>query len=216
MPRKARHSVLMERVLGVIDVPVARKDSASASYSQEEMLILRARNGEESAFNALVESYQARVFSYILSKVRNRQTAEDLTQEVLVKAFFNLPKLRDVAKFKSWVFSIAHNHLKDTLRRSSIDVVDTEEYYKETYVDDGTPENTVELELTANFLQMAFEKLTPEQKEVLTLCDLEGLSYKEIAKILGIPLGTVQSRIFYARKKLKEILEREFAFRGEI
>jgi len=206
----------MERVVGVIDVPLARKDSASGSYSEEEMLILRARNGEESAFNELVESYQARVFSYILGKVRNRQTAEDLTQEVFVKAFFNLPKLRDVAKFKSWIFSIAHNHLRDTLRRSSLEVVDTEEYYRETYVDDGTPERAVGLELTSNFLQMAFEKLTPEQREVLTLCDLEGLSYKEIARVLGIPLGTVQSRVFYARKKLKEILEREFSYRGEI
>jgi RNA polymerase sigma-70 factor (ECF subfamily) len=147
--------------------------------------------------------------------VRNRELAEDITQEVFVKAYYNLSRLREPARFKCWLFSIAHNHLRDLARRRKIETVDTEESGIEHYVDNATPQLADERERTGLLLREALSRLKPEQREILVLCDIEGLAYKEISGVMGIPLGTVQSRIFYARRRLKEILTHELGFAGE-
>ncbi len=181
----------------------------------EALLVARAQEGSEEAFGKLVEIYQAKILNFILTRVGQRETAEDITQEVLVKAFFNLSGLKDVRKFRSWIFKIASNLLKDTVRKLKLEIVDTEESLKEAYVEKGTPEISTHREVRAKMIKMALSRLKPEQRQALILCDIEGLSYKEIAEIMRIPLGTVQSRIFYARKKLQEILIKDFGYRGE-
>jgi RNA polymerase sigma-70 factor (ECF subfamily) len=187
----------------------------SAEFPLEAELVTRVRQGDEAAFTEIVTLFQNRLFNFVRSRVRNRELAEDITQEVFVKAYYNLSRLREPARFKCWLFSIAHNHLRDLARRRKIETVDTEESGIEHYVDNATPQLADERERTGLLLREALSRLKPEQREILVLCDIEGLAYKEISGVMGIPLGTVQSRIFYARRRLKEILTHELGFAGE-
>jgi RNA polymerase sigma-70 factor (ECF subfamily) len=181
----------------------------------EVELVLRSRRGDEAAFAEIVQLYQHRIFNFVLARLGNRQTAEDVTQEVLVKAYYNLDRLREPAKFKSWVFSIAHNHLRDLVRRKRLDMADVEDGHIEHYVDPADPEKELGRSSMQRMVSGALEMLKPDQRQMLLLCDLEGLSYKQIADIMHIPLGTVQSRIFYSRKRVKEILISEFGYSGD-
>jgi RNA polymerase sigma-70 factor (ECF subfamily) len=180
----------------------------------EVELVLRSRRGDEAAFAELVHLYQHRVFNFVMARMGDRQSAEDVTQEVLVKAYYNLDRLREPAKFKSWVFSIANNHMRDMVRRKHLDTADVEESHIEHYVDSADPEKELSRNRTQRMVSGALERLKPDQRQILLLCDLEGLSYRQIADIMHIPLGTVQSRIFYARKRVKEILITEFGYSG--
>ena len=187
----------------------------SAVSPPEDELVSRVLRGEEAAFTEIVALFQNRLFNFVRSRVRNRELAEDITQEVFVKAYYNLDRLRDPARFKCWLFSIAHNHLRDLARRRKIETVDTEESGIEHYVDKATPQSVDDRERTAAMVRAALSRLKPEQREILVLCDIEGMAYKEISQAMGIPLGTVQSRIFYARRRLKEVLTDEMGFAGE-
>jgi len=196
---------------------MADRDAAStgSSLPVEADLVARTKRGDDKAFAELVRMYQNRIFNFVLARIRQHQQAEDVTQEVLVKAYFSLSKLREPAKFKSWIFSIAHNHLRDMLRKRQLDIADVEGSHIEHYVDPATPENELRRRQSQEAVWNALVKLKPEQREILVLCDIEGLSYREIAEIMRVPLGTVQSRIFYARRKLRGILSDEFAYKGE-
>ncbi len=216
MTRQFRHNSLVER--SSLSLPmIASSSEESGALGEEDSLVLRASKGNEQAFGELLEIYQTKVFNFVLGRVRNRETAEDITQEVMVKAYFNLPRLRQIGKFKSWLFSIANNHLRDMMRKTTLQMVDAEgeEPRREPYIDQRSPIESVQKESRADLIRKALTKLPQEQQDVLTLCDIEGMSYKEIAEVMKIPLGTVQSRIFYARRKLKEILTEQFAYRGE-
>jgi len=186
----------------------------SRAEDAEAVLVRRSQKGDQDAFGELVLLYQSRVFNFVLARVRQRETAEDVTQEVLVKAFYNVGRLRNVERFKSWLFSIAHNHLRDLLRKRRLQQVDMEDSHLEVYVDERGPEGTEAHRTRRETVRAALSRLKPDQRDALILCDLEGMSYKEIAEILHVPLGTVQSRIFYARRRIKEILVREFGFEG--
>ena len=186
----------------------------SRAEDAEALLVRRAQKGDEDAFGELVLTYQERLFNFVLARIRQRELAEDIAQEVLVKAFFHLKRLRKAERFKSWLFSIAHNHLRDLLRKRRLQQVDMEESHLEVYVDDRGPEGIETTRSRQQVVQDALAQLKPEQREVLILYDLEGLSYKEIAEILRVPLGTVQSRIFYARRRIKDVLVRQFGFEG--
>ncbi len=196
---------------------MADRDAASTAtpLPVEAELVTRTKQGDDAAFAELVTLYQNRIFNFVLARIRHRQQAEDVTQEVLVKAYFSLNKLREPAKFKSWLFSIAHNHLRDMLRKRKLETTDVEECHTEHYVDPDTPEKELKRQRTRETVWNALVQLKPEQREILVMCDIEGLSYREIAEIMSVPLGTVQSRIFYARRKLRVIFTGEFAYMGE-
>ena len=187
----------------------------AAANLDEESLVRRAAAGDESAYGHLVKRYQARLYNFVRSMVRNDELAEDITQESLVKAFFSLKRLQNPASFKSWLFRIANNNTLDYLRRKRIPTVDVDESIHETYVELGTPLDDVVAQAKSRHIREALGKLKADQRAILVMCDLEGLSYAEIAASLSIPFGTVQSRIFYARKKLKEFLDTTIVFGGE-
>ena len=131
------------------------------------------------------------------------------------RQYFSLKKLQNPASFKSWLFRIANNNTLDYLRKKRLPQVDVDEQIRESYVDDSTPEQQVVANTRTRHIQEALLKLKEDQRSILVMCDLQGLSYQEIAAVLDIPFGTVQSRIFYARKKLKEHLDESLLFRGE-
>jgi len=178
-------------------------------------LVMRAAAGDNEAFSELVRKHEAKLFNFVRLRVRHHELAEDITQEVLVKAYTNLKRLRSAEKFKSWLFSIAHNHLRDLLRRKHINEADVEESHVEVYVDEEGPQAVVEQRNRQAIVSACLAKLAPEQREALVLCDIEGMSYREIAAITRVPLGTVQSRIFYARRRMREILTKEPGFWGK-
>lgn len=173
----------------------------------EAEIVELARRGDESAYGQLVRAYHRRVFHFIRGMVKNNEDAEDLAQDVFVKAYFNLRSLKNNASFKSWLFRIAYNVTLDFIRKKKPQVVDTEDSIRETFVDVGNPKAELTREHTRKHVRKCLDMLNDQQRNVLVLCDLEGMSYQEIADSLSIPFGTVQSRIFYARKKLRELLE---------
>lgn len=181
----------------------------------EETLVRRAAAGDENAYGRLVQLYHTRLFNFVRSMVRNDELAEDITQESLVKAYFSLSRLENPGSFKSWLFRIANNNTLDYLRKKKLAMVDVDESIRESYVEAGTPEDGAVSRARSAHIREALNKLKPDQRAILVMCDLQGLSYAEIAEALRIPFGTVQSRIFYARKKLKEFLDTNIVFGGE-
>lgn len=187
----------------------------AAALMDEEQLVRRSAEGDERAYGRLVHRYQARLYNFVRSMVRDDALAEDITQESFVKAYFSLHKLQNAQSFKSWLFRIANNNTLDYLRRRRLQLVDVDEQIRESYVDERNPEQGALQEQRSAHVQEALAKLKPDQKAILVMCDLQGMSYAEIAEVLKIPFGTVQSRIFYARRKLREHLNEAIIFGGE-
>ena len=181
----------------------------------EEDLVHRAARGDEQAYGQLVRRYQARLYNFVRSMVRNDELAEDITQESFVKAFFSLKRLKSAGSFKSWLFRIANNNTLDYLRKKKLPEIDTDEHLHESYVDERSPEAATVARERSRHIAWALAQLKPDQRSILVMCDLQGLSYAEIAEALRIPFGTVQSRIFYARRKLKEHLDTSIIYGGE-
>ena len=206
----------MEMLLAQGRAVVGERDSAEiALAASEELLVKRAAEGDESAYGKLVQRYHARLYNFVRSMVRNDELAEDITQESFVKAYFSLGKLQNPGSFKSWLFRIANNNTLDYLRKKRPQIVDVEENIHETYIDEHSPEHDAVARDRTRHIRAALAQLKPDQRAILVMCDLQGFSYQEISEMLKIPFGTVQSRIFYARKKLKEHLNTEIIFGGE-
>lgn len=167
----------------------------------------RVLAGDTESFGLLVNKYYARIYNFIRTMIRMDDDALDMTQETFVKAYKNLATLKTPERFKSWLFRIASNTTLDFVRKRKINTIDSENTLREQYIENENPENEVVLANRSAIIREALAKLKPDQREILVLCDLEGLSYQEIAEILNIPFGTVQSRIFYARKRLKDLLD---------
>jgi len=193
-----------------------RQGAEAAIDLSEEALVHQAAAGDEQAYGVLVKRYYNRLFNFVRSMVRNEELAEDITQESLVKAYFSLKKLQNPGSFKSWLFRIANNNTLDWLRRKRLPQIDVDEQLRESYVDKrSSPEDSVMDDARNAHIHAALDQLKPDQKAILVMCDLQGLSYQEIAEALKIPFGTVQSRIFYARRKLKDYLDTSIIFGGE-
>lgn len=207
----------MEMTLSAGAVLTRERQSAEAAIDlSEETLVEQAAGGDERAYGVLVKRYYSRLFNFVRSMVRNEELAEDITQESLVKAYFSLKKLQNPGSFKSWLFRIANNNTLDWLRRKRLPQVDVDEHLRESYVDKRSrPEDAVMDDARNAHIHAALNKLKPDQRAILVMCDLQGLSYQEIAEVLKIPFGTVQSRIFYARRKLKEHLDTSIIFGGQ-
>lgn len=165
----------------------------------------RAQAGDRQAFTQLVRSYQDRVFHFILRMHGGRDEAMDLTQETFLKAFRALPGWQPEARFSTWLFQIARNATLDVLRRRQrIEFVSLDESSEEgEAIDprDGArlPDEKLADQQRMALLEGALRALPPEQREVLLLRELEGMSYADIAAMLGIEAGTVKSRLARAR-----------------
>jgi RNA polymerase sigma-70 factor (ECF subfamily) len=183
----------------------------------EKRLVESARQGDTDAYRRLVEGYQDRLFGLIFSMVPNREQAEDLTQEVFVKAYFALASFEGGSAFYTWLYRIASNHCLDYLRKRrpaqvSIDrpvKEDSETTFQDTLeapVSDA-PEAPLEASSEAASL---LDALDPEQKVILSLRELEGHSYEDLARMLKCPLNTVKSRLNRAREALKIAYEKKY------
>ncbi|MDO8925450.1 MAG: sigma-70 family RNA polymerase sigma factor [Sideroxyarcus sp.] len=172
---------------------------------EENELAVRAQAGDRQAFTLLVRRYQDRVFRFILRMNGARDEAMDLTQETFIKAFLALPGWRPDARFGTWLFQIARNATLDVLRRRQcVEFVPLDACLPEGGACDPRdgaplPEEQLAGRQRIALLERALRELPVEQREILLLRELEGMSYTEIAATLDINEGTVKSRLARAR-----------------
>lgn len=173
-------------------------------------LVQRALAGSQDAFRDLLVRYQRPVLSLIRRMVRSSSQAEDLAQEVFLKAFRALGSFDQSRKFSSWLFKIAHNTAIDQLRRKELVTVPLETPDRDQPdlvavlpdVSAETPADRVERRDLAAAIEGAIDGLKPLYREVVILRYQEGLTYEEIAEVADLPLGTVKTHLFRARKAM--------------
>jgi len=175
----------------------------------EKELIRRSQAGDGEAFGVLTERYKGKVFSLAYGFTRDRASADDLAQEVLIKAYFSLPKFKAKSEFGTWLYRISVNQAKDFLRKNK-------RRQKEISIEDvGEPALTAENksleekrveEGRREIVRAALARLPEKYRVILTLRDIDGLSYEDISGILKLSPGTVDSRLHRARQKLREKL----------
>lgn len=184
----------------------------------DQEVVALARDGREAAYRELIRRYERPVFSLVLRMVRDRQLAEDLSQETFIKALNAIGSYRPEYKFSSWIFKIANNAAIDHLRRRELDTLSldgaphaaTPEEIEATALQVGDKGETPLEELEARELGSAIERaigqLRPEYRACILLRHVEGLAYEEIAQSLDLPLGTVKTYIHRARHELRDLL----------
>ena len=190
-------------------------EDRQASREADRELLEAVLAGDQTAYRGLVEKYQSRVFSMVYGMVRNREDARDITQEAFVKAYRNLEGFRLESSFYTWLYRIAMNLSIDHARkRKRREVSGFDESIASRDGDGGidaihheeSPGKALERKQLLGRIMDAMQKLSDDQREVILLREVEGLSYKEIADVMDIPEGTVMSRLFYARKRLQKLL----------
>ena len=177
---------------------------------QELAVIRRVQRGDTDAFEALVAAYEKNVFNVALQMTGNREDAQDMTQEAFLKAYSSLSSFRGDSKFSSWLYRIVSNVCLDFKRRqgrrpsSSLTVEDDEGENVQLDIADESqsPEALLERKMTREAVRAGLQQLPDEQRQILLLREIQGLSYEEIGEAMGLEAGTVKSRIFRARKKL--------------
>lgn len=183
-------------------------------------LVGRTLAGSSDAFRVLVERYQRPVLSLIARMVGDLSLAEDLSQEVFIKAYRKLATFDTGRKLSSWLFKIAHNTTIDHLRRARLDTVpllatsaDGEESWEVVPAsEDQGPERRAERSQLETGLTVALGRLRPRYREILLLRFQQGLAYREIAEVTGLAMGTVKVQLHRARKQLAaELTEAGFA-----
>jgi len=164
---------------------------------EDRDLIVKARRGDVEAYNLLVSRWERRVFNYLLRLVGQREDAMDVSQDVFLKAYQNLPKLDDAGKFSSWLFRIAHNEAFSLLRRRRPEG----EMTREPRTADGAGRLLpIELSLA---VESALGRLSEDQREAVLLKVYQGFKFDEMAEILDCPVSTVKSRLYTALELLK-------------
>lgn len=184
----------------------------------DKELVARVQQGDKRAFDLLVRKYQHKIINLISRYVHDQAEVLDVSQEAFLKAYRAIGKFRGDSAFYTWMYRIAVNTAKNYLvsqgRRapeSGIDPEEAEQFSGESRLKEyATPENQVLTEEIERTVNRAIESLPDDLKSAITLRELEGLSYEEIAQVMDCPIGTVRSRIFRAReaidKQLKPLL----------
>ena len=164
----------------------------------EAELLAQVARGDHQAFQQFYRLYAPRVFRYALTLVRDQFLAEEVVQETMIAVWRGAKGFRGRSQVSTWVFGIARNQAWQVLRRTPQNLSEPEE---EVVVLDGV--GMVEEE---ERVRKALTKLPPIEREVVVLAFYQGLTYRDIAAILGVPEGTVKSRMYHARKRLRELL----------
>lgn len=180
-------------------------------------LVKRCQRGDTAAFDELVTRYRTRVFAMIYNMVHNEQDAWDLAQDSFVKAWKSINRFRGKSSFYTWVYRIVMNVTIDWLRRKQVkgagmefdDAVQLKEVdpaSKTVPRGEPMPHQRLEGQEIRARIEQAIDQLSAEHRAVILMKEIEGMQYHEIAEALGCSIGTVMSRLFYARKKLQNSL----------
>jgi len=181
-------------------------------FPPDTELVLKAQDGDVRAFDELVERYHDRIYNLTYNMTSNREDAEDLTQEIFVKAFKALPRFKGKSSFYTWLYRIAINKTinyrkkRNRNRPISLDQFDQEIKTDETYHDltaKGSPLRNINLTELQQKLNAAMQTLSEKHRAVLVMHDMQGIPHDEIAKVVGVSSGTIRSRLFYARRQMQ-------------
>jgi len=177
---------------------------------EEKKLVQLSREGNQEAFAELVKKYKTKMFNLAFGLTRNHEIADDMAQEIFIKTYFALPKFKFKSEFGTWLYQIAINHIKDYLRKEGrIKKVLFEESRQNTFILENETirkEKEQSLEQRKKLIHQAIQTLPQKYQVILSLRDIQGFSYEEIARILKLSPGTVDSRLHRARKMLRKKL----------
>ena len=189
---------------------------AQADVSETD-LVKRCQAGDTEAFDELVTRYRTRIFGMIYNMVHNEQDAWDLAQDSFVKAWKSIKRFRGRSSFYTWIYRIVMNVTIDWLRKKQVKGVGAEfdDAIQAKQIDpasrtapkaDALPYEIMQRSETRTRIDNAIAQLSPEHRAVILMKEIEEMQYHEIAETLGCSIGTVMSRLFYARKKLQNLL----------
>lgn len=186
---------------------------------EERQLVRLAQEGSPQAFEELVAKFQPKVFSMALSFTRNREAADDLAQEIFLKAYLALPKFHGKSEFGTWLYRISINHVRDFLRKKGrakeVSLDDVPEISFSDREQAERAEEERETESRRALVQRSVQDLPEKYRIILTLRDIQGLAYDEISRILKLSPGTVDSRLHRARRMLRTKLAPYLGGEGE-
>jgi len=190
---------------------------AQADVSELD-LVKRCQAGNAEAFDELVVRYRTRVFGMIYNMVHSEQDAWDLAQDSFLKAWKSIKRFRGQSSFYTWIYRIVMNVTIDWLRKKqikaggaefddSIQLKEVDPASKTSPKPDALPSERMEQKEIRSEIDKAIAQLSPEHRAVILMKEIDGMQYHEIAEALGCSIGTVMSRLFYARKKLQNLLK---------
>ncbi len=178
----------------------------------EREILLRWKNGDKAAYEALVRHYMTDAFLVAQGFVGNAEDARDLSQDAFIKAYQARERFDVERPFYPWLYRILKNHCLNYLKRGRKYTVPL--YYEDNpererfESSEPTPMEVMESRERKRMVRAAVDELSDDHREIIVLKNFKGLAYAEISEVLEIPIGTVMSRLYYARKMLKKIIER--------
>jgi RNA polymerase sigma-70 factor (ECF subfamily) len=180
----------------------------------EVLLIKRSQKGDLAAFEELITDYKRIAYNIALKMLKNKEDAEDASQEALIKVYRSIEQFNMDSTFKTWLYRIVVNTCLDLTRKNKEPVISIDQPIQSGYdtfhmelEDEGLkPDEILDKKLTQEMVLEAIDQLEEGFKTIILLRDIEGLSYEEIAEVLSCNLGTVKSRISRGRQRLKEIM----------
>src|SRR3954451_18966004 len=191
---------------------------ATPTEVSELDLVKRCQEGDSEAFDELVTRYRTRVFGMIYNMVHNEQDAWDLAQDSFIKAWKSIGRFRGQSSFYTWIYRIVMNVTIDWVRKKQVkgsgaefdDAIQLKEIdpaSKTVPKPDALPSERIQQGEIRSEIDKAIAQLSPEHRAVILMKEIEDMQYHEIAEALGCSIGTVMSRLFYARKKLQTLLK---------
>ncbi|MCK5233050.1 MAG: sigma-70 family RNA polymerase sigma factor [Desulfobulbaceae bacterium] len=192
------------------------KNNHKEKLRQETAELVKAlRKGDSQPFNRLVMLYQTGIYNLALNYLKVPEEAKDITQDIFITAYRSLSMLRDDSKFSAWLYQIAVNHCRNRLKKlqrrgfftsRSLDNPEQPIYLS----NDDSPERQIEQKDRTRIVRKAIAAMPEAEKEVLIMRDLQEMTYEEISEVLGVPLGTVKSKLNRARNALKNKIKHLF------
>ena len=193
--------------------PTTSAAATTAEFDSDAYLVARALDGELSSFEKLVSRYQNKILGYSARMLNDHEEAEDVAQEVFIKAYRSLDSFRGDSSFSTWIYRIATNLCIDRMRSKkrrpqqaySLDEpIDKEEDKGGREIADysGEPGRAIEREELRRRVREVMAEMPEKMRTILVMCDMQGMAYEDIAKVLDCPIGTVKSRLFHARADL--------------
>jgi RNA polymerase sigma-70 factor (ECF subfamily) len=191
-------------------MPMKDNEQWTAAGQHERQLVEAARRGDHRAFEALVLKYQDRIYRLVQRLVSGSDVVDDLAQEVFIRAYRAIGDFKGESSLYTWLYKIAlnicRNHYRTRGRKPAHEELDEADGATGLEAAGGTPEDEFSRREFWDQVRLGLDELPAEQREAVVFCDLEGMSYEEMAGVIGVPIGTVRSRIFRGRRALQERL----------